>query len=419
MRAVRRRDHVAVLERAADADGARLLADRDVEEAGQLAGAEALLDLLLEAADEQHLPQDVVEVALRERRLCLHLRHGAEFMVRAMALVDQWNTIERGLDPRWSDAHVVLHARRRSTRIGRAAALLAPAGPGQSRRHAPLLRRAERARCRDPKPCDECCAASTGEGIDGALELVSQPPSAPCEPPVERRARSPQAWDAALAVLPADWSDLLCELALFSSDHLDVTALLMRPGQPAARERRQRRSASASRTRSATARRRDGAALPRARRRGRTSQATCASCGSCPTRIPSERRAPSGTSTARRSDRVADPVSWKVIERGWHVFDADGNEVGKVDEITGDVGCGHLRRPDRQQGDGPEPRALRAVGERRRDPRRRGASLAPHTKSVESAGEVHRARGRKSRSFPEESHVVSAPRVVDSPAADR
>ena len=56
VRAMRRSDHVAVLERAADADGAGLLADRDVEEAGQVAGAEALLDLLLEAADEEHLP---------------------------------------------------------------------------------------------------------------------------------------------------------------------------------------------------------------------------------------------------------------------------------------------------------------------------------------------------------------------------
>ena len=64
VRAVRRGDDVAVLECAADADRARLLADRDVEEAGQVAGAEALLDLLLEAADEQHLPQHVVEVAL-------------------------------------------------------------------------------------------------------------------------------------------------------------------------------------------------------------------------------------------------------------------------------------------------------------------------------------------------------------------
>jgi hypothetical protein len=34
---------------------------------------------------------------------------------------------------------------------------------------------------------------------------------------------------------------------------------------------------------------------------------------------------------------VADPVSWKVMEPGWHVFDAEGDEVGKVGEITGDV----------------------------------------------------------------------------------
>src|SRR5437899_7833738 len=95
--AVRRRDHITLLERAADADGARLLADRHVEEARQLTGAEALLDLLLEAPDEQHLPEHIREVALGEGRLCFDLCHGAQFMVRAMGLVDQWNTIETGL----------------------------------------------------------------------------------------------------------------------------------------------------------------------------------------------------------------------------------------------------------------------------------------------------------------------------------
>jgi Uncharacterized protein conserved in bacteria (DUF2171) len=33
---------------------------------------------------------------------------------------------------------------------------------------------------------------------------------------------------------------------------------------------------------------------------------------------------------------MADPVSWLVIERGWRVVDADGNEVGKVEETVGD-----------------------------------------------------------------------------------
>jgi hypothetical protein len=33
---------------------------------------------------------------------------------------------------------------------------------------------------------------------------------------------------------------------------------------------------------------------------------------------------------------VPDPVSWLVIERGWQVFAADGEEVGKVEEVAGD-----------------------------------------------------------------------------------
>jgi hypothetical protein len=33
---------------------------------------------------------------------------------------------------------------------------------------------------------------------------------------------------------------------------------------------------------------------------------------------------------------MADPVSWKVVERGWTVYDANGEEVGTVHEIAGD-----------------------------------------------------------------------------------
>jgi len=31
-----------------------------------------------------------------------------------------------------------------------------------------------------------------------------------------------------------------------------------------------------------------------------------------------------------------DPVSWIMIERGWLVVDADGHELGRVDEVLGD-----------------------------------------------------------------------------------
>ncbi len=34
----------------------------------------------------------------------------------------------------------------------------------------------------------------------------------------------------------------------------------------------------------------------------------------------------------------ADPVSWLVVERGWEVVAADGDEVGRVAELIGDTG---------------------------------------------------------------------------------
>ncbi len=33
---------------------------------------------------------------------------------------------------------------------------------------------------------------------------------------------------------------------------------------------------------------------------------------------------------------MADPVSWLLIEPGWEVVDANGNNVGTVDEVLGD-----------------------------------------------------------------------------------
>ena len=35
---------------------------------------------------------------------------------------------------------------------------------------------------------------------------------------------------------------------------------------------------------------------------------------------------------------TGEPVSWLVIEPGWHVLAADGTEVGRVEELIGDTG---------------------------------------------------------------------------------
>jgi hypothetical protein len=34
---------------------------------------------------------------------------------------------------------------------------------------------------------------------------------------------------------------------------------------------------------------------------------------------------------------VPDPIAWIEIEPGWKVVDADGNEIGKVSEVRGDL----------------------------------------------------------------------------------
>ncbi len=145
-----------------------------------------------------------------------------------MALVDQWDTIQRGLDPRWSDAHVVLTLDEAS-RAGRAAALLAPAGPV---RVGAMLRFyvARSGAGVGPEAVRRMLHRAEAEGVEGTLELVGASETAAA--PVAERASLADAWDAALAALPADWSDLLCDLSVTSSDHLDLTALLMSPANP-------------------------------------------------------------------------------------------------------------------------------------------------------------------------------------------
>jgi hypothetical protein len=149
-------------------------------------------------------------------------------MVQAMTLVDQWNIIERGLDPRWSDAQIVVTLGNPAN-IARAAALLAPAGPVKT---GATLRFyvAPNGPGVGPEAVRRLLRRVAEEGIDGTLELVAASEAAPVAA-VARHSLA-DAWDAALAVLPADWSDLLCELAVTSSDYLDRTALLMGPANP-------------------------------------------------------------------------------------------------------------------------------------------------------------------------------------------
>jgi hypothetical protein len=151
-----------------------------------------------------------------------------------MSLVDQWNAVEKGLDPRWSHAVLSLSVSD-ETRRSRAAALLAPAGPG---RHGTALRfSADRTGGGvGPEAIRRMLRRLDDEGIDASLELVSTGEAAVAE--VAAPVSLAGAWDAAVATVPSDWSDLFCELGLTSTDHVDHAALLLAPINPLQREGR-------------------------------------------------------------------------------------------------------------------------------------------------------------------------------------
>ena len=147
-----------------------------------------------------------------------------------MRAVDQWTQIEEGLPPDWSEAQVAFVA---EGSVADAAAVLGPLQPGRVgdalRRH---ITRAdggvERAR--------NIFRRLDGRRIWGTLELIGAiedvvPGAAAAETPASGTALA-DAWDTALAELLPDWSDILCELELDSSDHLPRAALLGAPLNP-------------------------------------------------------------------------------------------------------------------------------------------------------------------------------------------
>ncbi len=145
-----------------------------------------------------------------------------------MRLVEQWNTIERGLDPRWMDARIVLVVDDESQRK-RAAALLGPAGPGVYGKEIRFYATRGGAGV-GPEAVRRMLRKLDDERVTGALELSSVGEAEP--DPVIHRESLADAWSAAVDVLPADWSDLLCELDLTSTDHIEPGALRLAPLNP-------------------------------------------------------------------------------------------------------------------------------------------------------------------------------------------
>ncbi len=145
-----------------------------------------------------------------------------------MGLVEQWRQIRSELQEDWGEAKLNVSVPRDEQR-SRAAALLGPAGPGRlgDDLRVSVFRAGGGI---GPDQADKLFGKLDEERIRATLSLLTVAERA-------ERAEAPSAslaamWDAALAGVPADWSDLLCELQLTSSDHLSRAALLAAPLNP-------------------------------------------------------------------------------------------------------------------------------------------------------------------------------------------
>ena len=150
-----------------------------------------------------------------------------------MKLAEQWSEVVAALPRGWQSASVALELDDPAHR-DRAAAILGPAAP--ARAHSAL--RVDFARDGQPVlPSPELVrrvlARLDGEGIRGRLTLVGAPGAEATGDSGLRVSPSLAAqWSALVDALPADWSHLLADVELDSSDFIDRAALLMAPSNP-------------------------------------------------------------------------------------------------------------------------------------------------------------------------------------------
>lgn len=147
-----------------------------------------------------------------------------------MKLVAQWQRLQADLPAGWGNARLSLGVADDAQR-SRAAALLGPANPGL----ADDTLRFTTSRSGDgvgPDAVERLLARLDGERVTGTLALVGGGEAAVPAAETVVAATLAAAWELGLATLPEDWSDLLCELEVVSSDYLQRTALLLSPVNP-------------------------------------------------------------------------------------------------------------------------------------------------------------------------------------------
>jgi hypothetical protein len=147
-----------------------------------------------------------------------------------MSLAADWDELQQSLPEGWDTARLRLTVPDEG-RCERAAALLGPVNPAQ-RGNMIRFYGARRGAGPSPDIVRRLLARIDAEGIRGELELVGVDEAAEAAEAISRSTLV-ETWDAGVAALPPDWSDLYAEVELVSSDWLERAALLMAPVNPA------------------------------------------------------------------------------------------------------------------------------------------------------------------------------------------
>ena len=150
-------------------------------------------------------------------------------MLRPVTLVDQWRETVSGLPEKWADIRMRLTIE--GDEAERAASILAPLNP--ARRGHVIRFYVTRRGGASPAMVERLLARIDQQRIHGMLDFVGAGESLEPDAAEIPRRTLMQTWDAEVAALPADWTDLYAEVELVSSDWLERAALLMAPVNPA------------------------------------------------------------------------------------------------------------------------------------------------------------------------------------------
>jgi hypothetical protein len=150
-----------------------------------------------------------------------------------MTLVRDWRLAEAALPAGWADAQVELRLEA-DGEAARAVALLAPLQPQRTGPGIVSLRVTRGGAGPSPAGLQRALARLDAERLHGtlAVRVVAEREPQAAQPAALPTVSLPDSWDAALAALPADWSDLLGEIELGSSDYLEPGAVQLAPINP-------------------------------------------------------------------------------------------------------------------------------------------------------------------------------------------